>query len=50
VFSREGASVLANKKADSEVLGKTVFYLTVIAMLIFFWWLLIYDHGIASTH
>ncbi len=39
-----------DKKADSELLGKTVFYLAVIAMLVFFWWLLIYDHGIVSMH
>jgi len=35
---------------DSEVLGKTVFFITVIAMLVFFWWLLIYDHGVVSVH
>jgi len=35
---------------DSEILGKTVFYLTMVAMLVFFWWLLIYDHGVVSAH
>jgi hypothetical protein len=34
----------------SQALGKTVFYITAIAMLVFFWWLLIYDHGVVSTH
>jgi len=33
-----------------EAIGKTVFALTFVAMLIFFWWLLIYDHGIVSMH
>jgi len=31
----------------SEVLGKSVFALTFVAVLVFFWWLLIYDHGVA---
>jgi len=35
---------------NSEILGKTVFYATMVAMLVFFWWLLIYDHGIVSAH
>jgi len=39
-----------DKKAESEFLGKAVFYLTVVAMLVYFWWLLIYDHGIVSMH
>jgi hypothetical protein len=30
--------------------GKVVFALTFVAMLVFFWWLLIYDHGVISTH
>ena len=37
-------------KAKSELLGKTVFTITAVAMLVFFWWLLIYDHGIVSAH
>jgi len=36
-------------EANSEVIGKTVFTITAIAMLIFFWWLLIYDHGIVAA-
>ena len=36
--------------SDSEALGKAVFYLTLAAMLVFFWWLLIYDHGIVAAH
>lgn len=31
-------------------LGKVVFYLTLVAMIAFFWWLLIYDHGVVSVH
>lgn len=38
------------KKPESELLGQLVFYTTAIAMLVFFWWLLIYDHGVVSTH
>ena len=37
-------------KNESTLLGKLVFTLTAIAMLYFFWWLLIYDHGIVSIH
>jgi len=37
-------------RGRSELLGKTVFYLTVACMLVFFWWLLIYDHGILPAH
>lgn len=35
---------------QSEAIGKAVFYLTLAASLVFFWWLLIYDHGVVSTH
>lgn len=38
------------KKPDNSALGKIVFGLTFIAMLGFFWWLLIYDHGVVSIH
>ena len=34
----------------SEFLGKLVFYAGLVAMIVFFWWLLIYDHGVATTH
>ncbi len=34
---------------QNTVLGKVVFYATLAAMLGFFWWLLIYDHGIVSA-
>jgi len=37
-------------KKSSEVIGKTVFALTTVAMLGFFWWLLIYDHGVVTAH
>lgn len=30
--------------------GKFVFALTFVAMMVFFWWLLIYDHGVISIH
>ncbi len=35
---------------QSAVLGKVVFCLTLAAMLVFFWWLLIYDHGVIAPH
>jgi len=35
-------------KTNNEVMGKTVFAVTAVAMLVFFWWLLIYDHGVIS--
>ena len=41
---------MKQEQQKSEILGKTVFYLTLAAMLFFFWWLLIYDHGIVSAH
>lgn len=37
------------QSASSEMLGKTVFVLTFIGVLVFFWWLLIYDHGVAPV-
>ena len=30
--------------------GKWFFGITLVAMLVFFWWLLIYDHGVVSAH
>ena len=33
-----------------DVVGKTIFALTAIAMLVFFWWLLIFDHGVVPAH
>lgn len=35
---------------EPELLGKLVFYAMLIAMLVFFWWLLIYDHGTTAAH
>ena len=37
-------------KTQNTILGKTVFYGTLIAVLAFFWWLLIYDHGVGTVH
>jgi len=36
--------------SGSELLGKLVFYATLLAMIAFFWWLLIYDHGAVPAH
>ena len=38
------------QKDSSQLPGKAVFYATLLAMLVFFWWLLIFDHGVAPTH
>ncbi len=35
---------------SGERMGKVVFYLTLVFMVAFFWWLLIYDHGVVSVH
>lgn len=31
-------------------IGGFIFFLTMIAMLEFFWWLLIFDHGVVPAH
>ena len=38
------------KENQSTLPGKLVFTLTGLVMLYFFWWLLIYDHGVISIH
>lgn len=38
------------KSPESTGLGKWVFWLSFVAMMVFFWWLLIYDHGVISIH
>ncbi len=30
--------------------GPRLFYCAIIASLVFFWWLLIYDHGVKPLH
>jgi hypothetical protein len=37
-------------KEQTAVLGKVVFWLTLVATVAFFWWLLIYDHGVVAAH
>jgi len=34
----------------STLLGKLIFAATFVAMLYFFWWLLLYDHGVTAMH
>ncbi len=34
----------------SDMPGKFVFYITLVATVAFFWWLLIYDHGVTPIH
>ncbi len=38
------------KKTENTLPGKLVFAATAVAMGAFFWWLLIYDHGVISIH
>ncbi len=38
------------KNTENTLLGKLVFTATAVAMMVFFWWLLIYDHGVISIH
>ncbi|MHA1567640.1 MAG: hypothetical protein ACTSX7_20195 [Alphaproteobacteria bacterium] len=33
-----------------NVIGPTVFLLTLLASLVFFWWFLIYDHGLSGLN
>lgn len=39
-----------SQNGSGTTLGKIVFGLTAIAMVAFFWWLLIYDHGVIAAH
>ncbi len=40
-----------HKKVPAETnWGPWLFRLVLVATLVFFWWLVIYDHGAASTH
>ncbi|WP_456385752.1 hypothetical protein [Profundibacter sp.] len=49
VAGSELAGIMTGKN-ENTLLGKLVFTLTAIAMLYFFWWLLLYDHGVVSIH
>lgn len=37
-------------KKNNAIFGKIIFGLSAVAMLGFFWWLLIFDHGVKSLH
>jgi len=50
IFSLTGNETKMVGRMKSETLGKTVFYLTLAGVLVFFWWLLIYDHGVVAVH
>ncbi len=39
-----------NDKPKATVLGPAVFWITLLAVLVFFWWMLIYDHGAPAVH
>lgn len=34
----------------NTVAGQLLFYTTLVAIMVFFWWLLIYDHGVEAVH
>jgi hypothetical protein len=38
------------QKSESSSWGPKLFYITLVASLVFFWWLLIYSHGISPIH
>lgn len=38
------------KQSDYTVIGPIIFGATMIVTIFFFWWLLIYDHGVVPTH
>ncbi len=39
-----------NTSGDGASWGPKIFWLTLLVILVFFWWLLIYSHGIEPTH
>lgn len=38
------------KRLVGHVIGPIIFGMTMLATILFFWWLLIYDHGIVTVH
>lgn len=47
---KENPREMTHNKKQNTTLGKLVFAATAVAMIYFFWWLLIYDHGVISIH
>ncbi len=47
--AESGKQFMASNRNDTT-LGKVIFALTAVAMVGFFWWLLIYDHGVVAAH
>ena len=45
---RGNSSVKEARKRN--VIGPAVFTVTLLACLVFFWWFLIYDHGLPMAH
>jgi len=37
-------------KSGNTIIGQAIFYGTLGAVFVFFWWFLIFDHGVGSTH
>jgi hypothetical protein len=44
--TRARGIALMREKPERPFVGPTAFLATLAAVLVFFWWLLIYDHGI----
>ncbi len=40
----------SKRERQAARVGPAVFWITLAATLVFFWWLLIYDHGIGTTN
>ena len=38
-----------SQRGDGEFFGKLLFAATLLAVLVFFWWLLIYGHGVVAV-
>lgn len=38
------------EQESAETWGPKLFYVALIASLVFFWWLVIYDHGVKPLH
>lgn len=39
-----------SEQDESVTWGPKLFYGVLIAVLVFFWWMVIYPHGVAPTH
>ena len=49
-MSTQDSEIDEESTNDSATWGPLLFYGTLIGVLVFFWWMVIYDHGVSSTH